>query len=250
LFRSAFLAWMTGAGVRAGFADCRERVARLFYTHPVRAGAGHAIDRNIAVARALGVDARAGDFRLSLSPQAQASARALLARHNLRPRGFVVVCPGTTWPNKVYPVRHWRKFVAELAQNVPVVLTGDGSPAEHRLCADLAECAGGRGIDLAGQTTIPQFAAVIALAGAVVCSDTAANFIGPAVGTPSVALLGPTRAEYIGPYLGRGVALRADLPCLGCRKRSCRHATCMQAIDPARVVEAVRRLLAAPAGIE
>ena len=84
---------------------------------------------------------------------------------------------------------------------------------------------------------------VIAASAGVICSDSAAKFIAPAVGVDVVVLIGPTRVERTGPYL-RGRAVLADVPCRGCLKKSCRHLTCMQMIRPAEVVAAAKEMLA------
>ena len=118
-----------------------------------------------------------------------------------------------------------------------------GSQAERQLCTELAEPFGGRAVNLAGETSLPQLAAVISSAAALVCCDSAASLIAPAVSTPSVTLIGPTRAERTGPYGPLATALVADVPCRGCLRRRCSHVTCMQTIDPAKVASAVRDAL-------
>ncbi len=283
LFRSGFLARVTGAAVRAGFADARE-FAKTFYTDPIRVDAVHTVDRNIDLARALGVDARADDLVLTVTDEAKAFVESFLNEHNLAGGGYLVIAPGTRWRNKLYPPRHWRKVIAELSRDIPIVLTG--ADADRELCADLVVCnrqtdgwhgqvedlavessdasstanlplrsgltappaleitVDGKVFDLAGRTTLPQAVALIASAGAVVCCDSAANFIAPAVGTPFVTLIGPTRPERTGPYGPLGEAIVADVPCQGCLKRSCRHVTCMQLIEPEQVAAAARKAMA------
>ena len=83
--------------------------------------------------------------------------------------------------------------------------------------------------------------ALIAAAAAVVCCDSATNLIAPAVGTPFVTLLGPTRPDRTGPYGPLGESLVADVPCRGCLRRDCSHITCMQLIDPEQVARATRK---------
>ena len=84
---------------------------------------------------------------------------------------------------------------------------------------------------------------LIAASGGVVCCDSAAKFIAPAVGVDVVTLLGPTRLERTGPY-PRGTAVVANVPCQGCLRRRCRHITCMDLIAPAEVISAARDMLA------
>ena len=98
-------------------------------------------------------------------------------------------------------------------------------------------------VNLAGRTSLPELVATIAEAKALVCCDSASSLIAPAVGTPFVTLTGPTRPERTGPYGPLGQAVFADIPCIGCLRRSCPHASCMQLIDPARVAGAARAAL-------
>ena len=240
LLRSGLLTASTGAAVRAGFADAREGAA-IFYNHALAARSAHTVDRNIELARHLGIDARPDDMMLKVAPAAADHVRQLLARQGLADRPFLVVVPPTRWVTKRYPVRHWRAVLAELSRHCLIVLAGGGG-AEAQLCASVAEGMGPGVVNLAGQTNIPQMAALIAQSRGVICNDSAAKFIAPAVGVEVVALLGPTRLEHTGPYL-RGRALVAGVECQGCLKKKCRHITCMQSIPPADVVAAGLEML-------
>ncbi len=240
LFRSAFLLRVSGAAVRAGFADARE-LAAVFYTHPVRVPPGHTIDRNIYLARRLGIDAQEEDLTLTVPDEAGQFVTSLLGGLGVAPGPYLAVAPGARWTSKLYPARHWHRVISELIDELPVVLLG--SQAERQLCADLAEPFGGGAVNLAGETSLPQLAAVISSAAALVCCDSAANLIAPAVSTPSVTLIGPTRPERTGPYGPLATAVVAEVPCRGCLRRRCSHVTCMQTIDPAKVASAVRDAL-------
>ena len=119
-----------------------------------------------------------------------------------------------------------------------------GTPGDLDICRSASEGISDGVVNLAGQTDIREMVGVIAAGGTVICSDSAASFIAPAVGVPVVTLIGPTRPEHTGPY-GTGTAIIADVPCQGCLKRSCRHTTCMELISPTDVVDAAKRMLAA-----
>ena len=239
LLRSALLGAATVAPLRAGFADAREGAPAL-YTHRIRVGPAHTVERNIELAGALGIDARADDMTLQVAPEGRRFAADLSGR--LGGSGFCVCVPPTRWPTKRYPVRHWAKVVSALAGDLPVVLLGAGGDRE--LCRAVAEAAANGVTDLSGQTTIEQMVGVIAASAGVVCSDSAAKFIAPAVGVGVVALIGPTRVDRTGPY-PRGRAVVAPVACQGCLRRRCRHITCMELIDPAEVVSAAREMLGA-----
>lgn len=256
LLRSGLLAAASGAPVRAGFADAREG-ATLFYTHKVHIAAEHTVDRNRELAASLGIDAQAKDLTLEISPAGQAFAVRALVEHGLQRGRFAICVPPTRWPTKVYPAGHWAKVVADLSQHVPVVLMG--GPGDRAECEGIAQAAAGdisreskagerkRVVNLAGQTSVAEMVGLISAGGVVICSDSAAKFIAPAVGVNVVCLLGPTRLETTGPYLGdprvQAKSLLADVPCQGCLKRRCARMDCMASIPPAAVLAAAMDLL-------
>jgi len=238
LLRSGLLCAFTAATVRAGFADAREGGA-LFYTHRVRPAASHTVDRNIELARALGIDATGQDMTLQVSPAGESYAARLCEEHGLTPGRFVVCVPPTRWATKRYPPLLWRKVITSLLQRVGVVVLG--GPGDKWFCGQITEALGDGLVDLTGKTSVEQMAGVIAASGGVICSDSAAKFIAQAFGVDVVCLIGPTRPELTGPYRS-GTAVIADVPCQGCLKKRCRHTTCMQVIDPADVLEAAESL--------
>jgi ADP-heptose:LPS heptosyltransferase len=239
LFRSGCLARLTRAPVRAGFADAREG-AGLFYTHRIDVAAVHTVDRNIELARRLGVDCSREDVTLQVSAEGERFAAGFLAEQGLAAGGFLVAVPPTRWRTKLYPVRHWRRVTAAMAERLPVVLLG--TSADRPLCAAISDGLPPGVVNAAGRTTVPQMVALVAAAAGVVCCDSAAKFIAPAVGVPAVVLTGPTRVERTGPLAG-GRAVVAEVPCQGCLKRRCRHVTCMEMIPPDEVISAAGRML-------
>jgi ADP-heptose:LPS heptosyltransferase len=237
LQRSALFARVAGGEVRIGFADAREG-AWLLYRQRIRPDVPHTVDRNIAMARQLGLDATAEDMRLEISDRGRGFAERLIRKDGLT-GGFAACVPPTRWATKQYPTRHWRRVVEQIARDLPVVLLG--SPGERHLTAPVAE--GIRNvIDLGGKTSVDEMVGVIAASRGVFCCDSAAKFIAPAVGVDCVVLIGPTQIERTGPYL-QGHPIIADVPCRGCLKRTCRHTTCMEMIRPEDVVAAARAML-------
>ena len=239
LLRSGIFAAATGARVRAGFADAREG-AHAFYNERIRPNALHTVDRNIALARRIGIDARSEDMRLDISIAGRKFADTFCRIRNFRPGGFLICAPTTTWATKEYPIRHWRKVVEVLSHRLPVVLIA--APPQRTVCRQIAQGLRAGVIDLAGETTVDEMVALIAASAGVVCCDSAVKFIAPAVGVGCVVLIGPTRVAHTGPYL-RGHAIVAPVPCQGCLQTRCGHITCMQAIEPPAVIAATEAML-------
>lgn len=239
LLRSGLFTGITSAHVKAGFANAREG-ATLFYNIRAATHKPHTVDRNIELARLLGVDARPDDFKLAICPKAKEYVQRLLQEHQLTRKEFLVCVPPTRWLTKQYPVSHWKQVLTSLRDKSSCVLVG--APSEHAMCEDIARGLGPAVINLAGKTRIAQMVALIEASAGVLCCDSAAALIAPAVGVDFVELVGPTCVERTGPY-GGGTALVADIPCQGCLKRRCRHQSCMKLIKPSDVVSATAKIL-------
>jgi heptosyltransferase-1 len=101
----------------------------------------------------------------------------------------------------------------------------------------------GSGINLAGRTTLQSLAALFKRADLVISTDTGPMHIAAAVGTPVVALFGPTSVTRTGPFGSGHQVLQAALPCVPCFRRRCATKDCMAEISVQQVLKAVRKVL-------
>jgi ADP-heptose:LPS heptosyltransferase len=203
-------------------------------------------DRCLALARAAGFPLPPGDDgRLRLAGPLPPIP------YTIKRMPYTVLHPGASVPARAPSPGRCAAMVAALASDGRRVVVTGGA-AEQPLTAAVA--AGG-GIDLGGRTTLPELAAVLAGADAVVAPNTGAAHLAAAVGTPVVSLFAPVvPARRWQPY-GVPVALLGDqrAGCAGSRARRCPvpgH-PCLNGIDPADVAAAVRELTAgqpSPAG--
>lgn len=193
--------------------------------------------RALSLASAAGWPAAAGD-------DARLRVRAALPpiAHLVADRPYVVVHPGASVPARAWPEQQWAEAVTELvADGWEVVVTG--SPDERGLSSRVA---GIHGIDLSGRTPLPELAAVLSGASAVVVANTGPAHLAAAVGTPVVSLFAPTvPAVRWAPY-GVPVALLGDqqAPCRDTRAAHCPvpgH-PCLMSVTPADVAAAVVQL--------
>lgn len=100
-------------------------------------------------------------------------------------------------------------------------------------------------LSLAGQTSIPQLAGVLALATLAVSLDTGAMHVAVAVGAPLVVIASSWQSAHLWLPLGFDdcvVLSRADVACAGCGLKACAHRLCMD-IPAEDVIAAGERLL-------
>jgi len=246
LLKSALYVMATGAPVRVGFAEGRE-CAPWILTHRVVAPPQpvHAVERYLHLAAAVDATDPVREFHISLSPEDTAAARSHLAACRVAPGcPRVAVHPAARWRTKLWEVPRWRELAAALlAEGIGVILTGsreDEAMAEG-ICAGMDP----RPLSLVGRLTLKQLVAVLRDVDLMITVDSGPMHIAAAVGTPVVALFGPTDPLRTGP-LGPGRILRRELPCSPCLQRRCRIADtyrCMRDLGVAEVLGAVRDLL-------
>ncbi len=248
LFRTGFLSRATGAGVRIGFRDARER-AWMFYTHRVRIDDpdAHAVDRNLSVTGLLGIEKDPIEFNLAL-PQALRTE----TEHWLRGLGVgddkrvVAVVPGARWETKVWLPERFVETIDALHRRDDLRCVLVGGKEDVSLCRRIARECRSEPVNLAGLTDVPRLAAVVALADVVLCHDSAATHLAVALDRPLVCLVGPTNAQRTGPYCRPQDVVSLGLDCAPCyfrRLSQCPHNhRCMRELGSDAVLSAVERV--------
>lgn len=244
LFKSAAIVYLSGAPMRLGYCNMRE-LSHLVSKPVVGPNHnGHVVDRYLDVARALGCEVTEPiAFPLYITSQEAASAEAIAAQAGLRQDNrYVVLAPGTNWPTKCWPVKHFAALSDLLYQDniIPVLIGGSG---DNRLAEDITALTAIPPVDLTGKTSLKQLAHIIKQAGCFIGGDTGPMHLAVAVNTPVVALFGPTDPERNGPYGTENKILKVERACQGCWKRSCPQGeTCLETITPELVYQSLTKL--------
>ena len=202
----------------------------------------HALTRELLLLGGLGIPCDRIDFDFPITDHHRTEVATLLGEAGIDPKKpLVAINPMTTWPSK-----HWLndRFaqVADrlLALGMAVVFTGGPGDvaAVEAICAAMT---GGRAANLAGRTSLKSLAALYERARLLITTDTGPMHVAAAMGTPVVALFGPTAPWRTGPFGPNHQVLRVELACSPCLKRGCpRDHECMQQLTVSQVVEAVR----------
>jgi ADP-heptose:LPS heptosyltransferase len=172
----------------------------------------HEVERALSLANAMGYElAGIDDPRLMM--------RGIPEPVELPFSDYIVVHPGATVPARAwFPDRNAALVEQLCANGYNVVVTGS------RQERDLTKLVSGtRALDLGGETSFAQFAAILRSARVVVSGNTAAAHVASAVGTPVVSIFPPTIPAlrfrpWMVPYALLG---DQDAPCAGCRARIC-----------------------------
>ncbi len=239
--RSAALAIWCGAGERVGFADSP---AAITYTRRVaRAGHGHEVERLLALAEP--IRGEPPPVSLGLMAQDYQAADAWLAAHGVGSR-FIAMAPGSIWATKRWP------YYAELAAGLDAMTVLVGGQDDIPLAQGIVATSGGKAVSAVGALSLRESAALIQRAGCLVTNDSAPLHLATAVGTPVVAVFGPTVPELgFGPRRLGDVSLgHGALSCRPCSRHGPQicplgHHRCMRELSAETVLKAVATVLTA-----
>ena len=175
-----------------------------------------------------------------------ADAAQWRARMQLGSGPAVAMAPGAVGPSKRWPASYYGEVAKQLiAKGVDVWVLG--SPAEAPLAREIAGIAGPRAHDVTG-TDLRNAILALKAATAVVSNVSGLVHVAAAIGTPTVAIFGPTSPWHWAPLnpLAAVIETLTYVDCRPCHKPECRmlHHRCMRDIPPARVLAAAEQALA------
>ena len=217
-----------------------------------RATPRHAVELNLDALRRMGVYPEDDEKRLVLVPGPEADARvdALLAQHGLAAKGFVQLHPTSRWLFKSWTEAANAGLIQSLAADGHrVVITAAPDVREKAIVARIVAAAGVPVTDLSGQLTLREMGALAARARLFAGVDSAPMHIAAAMGTPVVALFGPSGDKEWGPWHVPHRVVASDRhPCRPCGNDGCgggKVSECLVTLPVERVHAAVNELLAA-----
>ncbi len=162
---------------------------------------------------------------------------------------YLVLVPGATWPVKEWPLGRWLELVdllhRERPEKIAVLPPLGGAHTWQELGDRIPAGCGGVLPPLA----LDQVMRLLAGAKAVVSVDGGIMHTAVGLGTPTVALFGPTEPEIWFPYDHdpRFRVLTHSPPCHPCHLHVCRAFSCLPAVRPGEVTAALGEVLSAAA---
>jgi heptosyltransferase-3 len=268
--RGAILAFLSGARFRVGVAPGRRGLwgKEKLFTHlsPRPSLYRHAVLRDLDVVGAAGIPPADPGLRFFFTEADRSRAAALLAGAGI-PAGapYAVVQPGSRWKFKCWTDEGNAGLIAHLARRglFPVVTSGP-APEEVAQVERIRGLCPASSASLAGRLTFKELGALISSARLYVGVDSAPMHLAAAVGTPVLALFGPTGAFNWAPWegidwgytesstrgtrsAGRHLVLQKEWECVPCGEDGCpgtKRSRCMEEITIGEVTEAVDRVLA------
>lgn len=186
------------------------------------------------------VDALLPLMVLDAEEQARADSQLREAWPQGVEKAAVALHPYATHANKAWPAHRWLELTKLLdAARIPWFVVG---AAKKRVMDVPPER------DFTSRTTLRETCALLARAGVLITGDSGPMHLASAVGTPVVALFGPTTSQWgFFPQGPKDTVLETDMPCRPCSLHGsapCPHGLrCLEDIDAVRVMQAVETIV-------
>jgi heptosyltransferase-3 len=257
--RAAWSAFFSGARYRLGtihYATARFSPLRLTYNLPTPSHFPrlHEVEKHFWLLEQAGLelhDKKPGDLCLVIPDDLRAWAQTQLAP--LRPNPVVHVHPVARWLWKCWRSEAMAEVIDWLQseRGARVVMTTGPEPRERGRAREIIAACRTKPLFFDGDLSLTQTAALSAASDLYFGIDTAPMHMAAAVGTPVIALFGPTHADVWGPWTPRRDILSHPCACNDTHARACdwnQVRACLASITTAEAKAALDRLLPAPVG--
>jgi heptosyltransferase I len=201
----------------------------------------HAVDRYLDFPRYLGAIVETPEFILPILPEAEARSKALLDFHHLEKKKYIAVNPIALWDTKLWDDRKFAQLADIIRQRlkIQIVFTGQDKESLDKITSAMTT----EGINMGRQTILPELACIYKDALTVITTDSGPMHLAAAVGTPVIALFGPTDPARTGPYGTGHTVIRTDQRCSPFLLKKCPNPKCMKEIMPEQVYDAVEKII-------
>jgi len=252
LLKSGIWVWLSRGKKRVGFGRGMQHseCSYLFLNNKVPAVDMeiHALDRELLLLAAIDVPCKEVVYDFPITESHRQKVNQLLddAGYKRGQQVLIAINPQTKWETKLWYNDKFSEVADYLAaKNVFVVFTGGA--ADRETIQEIQGNMTRSSLDLTGESSLKELAALYEIANVVISTDTGPMHIAAAVGTPVVALFGPTAPWRTGPHGDGHHVLRHAMPCSPCFKRQCLLdddvKKCMKTILVSHVVDAAFALL-------
>jgi 3-deoxy-D-manno-octulosonic-acid transferase/heptosyltransferase-1 len=199
----------------------------------------HALSRGMMLVDAVGISSTEVEYKLPVSDHDREKIDNLMRRYGLADiEPLIAINPVAKWETKLWPNQKFARLADGLIDTYDAKILFTGGAGDRQTIQNIMSAMNGRAVNLAGDTTLNMLAALYEKMDVVVSTDTGPMHMAAAVGTPVVALFGPTAPWRTGPYGPAHQAIRAGSDCSPCFKRRCETMECMKLISVEQVLDA------------
>lgn len=275
--RAAIISFVSGARYRLGVRSQKGFLGKKYlYTHlSGPEGERHTVLQDLEVTGQFGISTRDLSVDFHIPEEDTAFIRQVFSENNITGQDTVVhVHPTSRWLFKCWKDEYVAAVINRMTDmGIKVVVTSSPDKKEIEKTRNVLSLVSSRVTDLTGRTTIKQLAAVSKASALFFGVDSAPMHIAAALGTPVIALFGPSGAFHWGPWdnkncsesgvrnlelkgpyperngvqaFGRHIVIQRDWDCIPCGKDGCdgsKISRCLEDIKPEEIITLLEQRL-------
>lgn len=245
---SAFLAFATGAKVRAGYAT---EGRSFLLTHKVPWNTEiHEVDSVLNVLESVGINVSDKHLEAWISPEETAAVHRKVGDFSAYGKRMLIHA-AAAHPDKTYPIPLWAEVVKGLNREFGMTPFFTGDRNDRGTYEELEAVSGIKGVNMAGELSVRESMALYKEMDLAVCVDSGPAHLACAAGVPTVTLFGPTDPKRWRPLGDMTEAVFDEtLECRPCHyKKTCDdRRQCLTELAPSKIINASRQLLSKRTG--
>jgi lipopolysaccharide heptosyltransferase II len=241
--RSALIALFSRARYRVGYRFGWRKYCYNLLTEP-RGNRVHNVDFNLDALRRIGIPITDSQLTFPVTPAADGFAKDFFQAEKISDKFVIALNPGGGWLTKRWRIRHFAQLGDMLAHELKATILVVWGPGEEQMAGEIRSLMH-HPAALIPPCSLKQLAAILSRCGLLVTNDSGPMHIAAAVGTPVVAIFGPTNPVLQGPLgVPNEVIQNQNVLCLGCNFTTCPIGNpCMEELPAESVFAGVQRLV-------
>lgn len=252
--RGGILAYLSGARIRMGFTALEDTWRNLLFTHlvypPMNMPMLHMAHYHLLLLNRYGLSVNAKWPRLHINEQLAGNIENLLEQEKVPSDiPLIAIQPFSLWRYKEWGSDKFRQLVQRLMGTHGVGILICGAKSERpRVDQMISGITMDNVFNMAGRTTIDQYAALLARCRLFIGCDSAGVHLAAAVATPTATIYGPSSPKSWAPREHGHVVIRKAMDCVPCRQKGCHDSglsKCLENLSVDEVIAEIEPLIAA-----
>lgn len=241
---TAQITFLSGAKYRVGFPYRGRKYAYNLFG-PADRDKYHAADLHLKTLENIGIASEQKELLFSIPVEENKFADSFISASNLTGKYIVGLCPSGGWQSKKCMPYKFAQFAELINKNYNVEFLILWGPGDYNDAVEIQKALNFK-TTLAPQTSIKQMASLIAKCSVLIANDSGPMHMSAAIGTPTIALFGPTNPFLQGPYGAKHETARLDeLECINCDLTECpKKRECFSEMPPELILNKFENIIA------
>lgn len=243
-FKSGLLTYLSNARTRVGFSKgyCKEFnfIFSNFRITPQQKKM-HRVDKYLNLLHGLGIEARYQRPIFSIPDADRLYIDNFIRQSHLNQKPIAIIHPGTSMFGKYkrWPAKNYACLADRLIQELGYSVIFTWGVQEYEIVEEIISLMHCHATIACKTSSVRQLIGLLQHARLFIGGDTGPTHLASCIGIPTIAIFGPKDPVVYAPYDENAQVIKKDIPCSPCEKRSCDHVTCITAVVPEDVFNAV-----------